>query len=189
MNPLDWRKAAAMAEMDQLSSMPLSQIAIDDSGPPVVHYGTHVPIAASTPTGTDAHAHSSQQEDSYQQIIPGIPQGSLYPTLSSLSSGLVASDTEAQSLSDKVTKGLDKYLQDAEQLCALEVNYFDDTARPTNTSLMSEIAEQVHKSSQNNLPTAKRESTEEVELAINILESLKTDTGLTLRQQTVPKST
>ena len=165
MNPLDWRKAAAlviqhkqevvMAETDQLSSMPLSQIAIDDSGLPIVHYGTHMPIAASTPTGTTTHRHSSQQEDSYQQIIPGIPQGSLYPTLSSLSSGLVASDTDAQSLTDKVTKGLDKYLQDAEQLRALEVNYFDDTIRPTNTSLMSEMVEQVNESSQNNLPSAK----------------------------------
>ena len=93
----------------------------------------HVPVAASTPTGTDVHVHSSQQEDSNQQIIPGIPQGSLYPTLSSLSSGAVASDTDVQSLRDKVTKGLDKYLQDAEQLHALEVNYFDDTARPINT--------------------------------------------------------
>ena len=47
MNPSDWIKAttlvtqhkqdAAVAEMDQLSSMPLSQIAMDDSGPPVVH--------------------------------------------------------------------------------------------------------------------------------------------------------
>ena len=101
MNPSDWRKAAAlvtqhkqeatMAETDQLSSMPLSQIAIDDSGPPIVHNGTHVPVAASTPTGTDVHVHSSQQKDSYQQIIPGIPQGSLYPTLSSLSSGAEAS--------------------------------------------------------------------------------------------------
>ena len=165
MNPLDWRRAAALvtqhkqeaaiAEMDQLSSMPLSQIAIDDSGPPIVHYGTHMPVAASTPTGTDAHAHSPQQEDSYQQIIPGIPQGSLNPTLSSLRSRVVASDTDVQSLHDKVTKSLDKYLQDTEQLCALEVNYFDDTARPTNTSLMSETTEQVNKSSQNNLPIAK----------------------------------
>ena len=76
--------------MDQLGSMPLSQVAIDDSGPSMVHYGTHMPVAASTPTVTGTHAHSSQQEDSYQQIIPGIPQGSLYPTLSSLSSGAVA---------------------------------------------------------------------------------------------------
>ena len=144
-----------MAETDQLSSMPLSQIAIDDSGLPVVHYGSHVLVAASTPTGTTTHMHSSQQEDSYQQIIQGIPQGSLYPTLSTLSSGLVASDTDSQSLSDKVIKGLDKHLQDTEQLHALEVNYFDDTVRPINTSLMSEMVEQVHKSSQNNLPTAK----------------------------------
>ena len=92
----DWIKAAALVnehkqeaattETDQLSSMPLSQIAMDDSGPPVVHYGTHMPAVTSTPTGTEVNMHSSQQEDSYQQIIPGIPQGSLYPTLSSLSS-------------------------------------------------------------------------------------------------------
>ena len=190
MNPSDRRKAAAlvtkhkqeatMAETDQLSSMPLSQIAINDSGPPIVHYGMQVSIAASTPTGTDIHVQSSQQEDSYQQIIPGIPQGSLYPTLLSLSSGAVASDTEVQSLRDKVTKGLDKYLQDVEQLCALQVNYFDDTARPTNTSIMSEATEQVNESSENNLSTAKQESMEEVESAINILESLKIDTGQTL---------
>ena len=117
MNPSDWIKAAAlvtqhkqeaaMAEMDQLSSMPLSQIAIDDSSSPIVHYGMHITIAVSTPTGTDVHMHSSQQEDSYQQIIPGIPgipQGSLYLTLSSLSLGAVASNDEVQSLHDKVSK-------------------------------------------------------------------------------------
>ena len=167
--------------MDQLSSMPLSQIAIDDSGLPVVHYGSHAPVAASTPTGTIAHLHSSLQEDSYQEIIPGISQGSLYPTLSPLSPGLVASDTNAQSLSNKVTKGLDQYLQDAEQLCASEANYFYDTVRPTNASPMSETEEQVNQTSQNNLPTAKQESIDKTELAINIPESLKTDTSHTLR--------
>ena len=65
MNPSDWRKAAALvsqhkqaaatAETDQLSSMPLSKISIDDSGPLVVHYGSHIPTAASTPIGTAAH--------------------------------------------------------------------------------------------------------------------------------------
>ena len=87
---------------------------MDDSGPPVVHYGMHMPTATSTPTGTDDHVHSSQQEASYQQIIPGIPQGSLYPTLSSLSSEAVTRQEEAQSLHDNVSKGLEKYLQDAE---------------------------------------------------------------------------
>ena len=96
MNPSDWIKAAtlvtqhkqeaATAVADQLSSMPLSQLAMD---PPLVDYGMHMPAATSTPTGTEVHMPSSQQEDSYQQIIPGIPKGSLYPTLSSLSSQAV----------------------------------------------------------------------------------------------------
>ena len=56
MNPSHWRKTAAlvtqhkqeaaMAKTDHLSIMPLSEIAIDDSGPPVVHYGSHVPVEA-----------------------------------------------------------------------------------------------------------------------------------------------
>ena len=145
------KQESTMAEMDQLSSIPLSQIAIDDSSPPVVHYGMHVPVAASTPTGTEVDMHSSQQEDSYQQIIPGIPQGSLYPTLSSLSLRAVASNDEVQSLRDKMSKGLDKYLQDAEQHHALEVNCFDDTTRPTNILSMSEATEQVNESCEYNL--------------------------------------
>ena len=108
------KQEATMAETDQLSSMPLSQIALNDSGPHVVQYDMHVPIAASTPTDMEVHVHSSQHEDSYQQIIPGIPQGSLYPTLASLNSEAVASNDGVQSLHDKVSKGLDKYLQDAE---------------------------------------------------------------------------
>ena len=94
--------------------MPLSDISIDDSGPLIVHYGSHMPVAASTSTGTMAHVQSSPQEDSYQEIIPGIPQGSLYPTSSSLSSGSVAPDTNENSLCNRVTKGLYQYLLDAE---------------------------------------------------------------------------
>ena len=65
MNPLDWRKAAtlvsqhkqaaATVETDLLNSTPLSEISIDDSDPLVVHYGSHIPVAASTSTGTAAH--------------------------------------------------------------------------------------------------------------------------------------
>ena len=72
MNPSDWIKAAALitqqkqeaatADTDQLSSMPLSQLAVDDSGPPVVHYGMHMPTATSTPTHTEVNTHSLQQE-------------------------------------------------------------------------------------------------------------------------------
>ena len=137
MNPSDWIKAAALitqqkqeaatADTYQLSSMPLSQLAMDDSGPPVIYYGTLVPsgppviyygtlvpTATSTPTHMEVDAHSLQQEDTYQQIIPGIPQDSLYPTLASLSSEERTLPEETQTLHDKVSKGLEKYLQDAE---------------------------------------------------------------------------
>ena len=75
-----------------------------------------------------------------------------------------------------MTKGLDQYLQDIEQLRASEDNYFDDTVRSTNTSPMSEVEEQVDQTSQNNLFTTKQESIDETESAINIPESPKTDT-------------
>ena len=124
MNPSDWIKAAALitqqkqeaatADTDQLSSMPLSQLAMDDSSPPVMHYGMRMPTV-STPTHTEMDTYISQQEDTYQQIIPGIPQGSLYPTLASLSSEERTFPEETQTLHDKVSKGLEKYLQDAEQ--------------------------------------------------------------------------
>ena len=143
----------------------------------------HMPIAVSTPTGTDIHMHGLQQEDSYQQIIPGIPQVSLNPTLSSLSSEAGASNDEVQSICDKVSKGLDKYLQDAEQLCALELNYFDESTRPTSVEPMSEAAEHTNKSSKYNSSSAKQMSMEETVSAVNIPESLKIDTGHTSQQQ------
>ena len=192
MNLSDWievaslvtqhKQEAATTETDQLSSMPLSQIAIDDSGPPVVHYGMHMPAVTSTPTGTDVHMHSSQQEDSYQQIIPGIPQGSLYPTFSSLSSEAVASQEEVQSLCNKVSKGLDKYLQDAEQCRALELNYFSDSTSYMSEEPILEDAEQTTQSSKSNPLSAKQTSIEDIDVARNALESLKLDTGCTSRQ-------
>ena len=117
MNLSDWIKAAALitqkqeaatADTDQLSSMPLSPLAMDDSSPLVVHYGMHMPAATSTPTHAKMDTYILQQEDTYQQIIPGISQGSLYPILASLSSEERTSPEETQTLHDKVSKGLEK---------------------------------------------------------------------------------
>ena len=192
MNPSDWIKAAAlvtqqkqetaMTDTDQLSSMPLSQLAMDDSSPPVVEYGTYMPAVTSTPTRTEVHMHYPQQEDSYQQIIPGIPQGSLYPTLSSLSSEAITSQEEAQSLCNKVSKGLEKYLQDAEQCRALEVNYFDDNVRCMSKEPNLEHAEQTIQLSKSNQVLPKQMSTEDIKVARNAPESLKSDTGHISRQ-------
>ena len=153
----------------------------DDSSPPVVHYSMHMPTATSMPTGTDVYVHSSQQDNSYQQIIPGIPQGSLYPTLSSLSSEAVTSIEDVQSLHDKVSKGLDKYLQDAEWQHALELNYFDDTTSLKCEEPILEDAEQISQSSEYNPAMAKQMSIEDTDAVMNVLESPKQETGHTLR--------
>ena len=144
------KQEPATADTDQLSSMPLNQLAMDDSGPPVVHYGMHIPTATSTPKHTELNTHSFQQEDSYQQIIPGISQGSLYPTLVSLSSEERTLPEETQTLHDKVSKGLEKYLQDAEQCQALEVNYFNDNTTGQNEEPNPEDVEQTIQFSKDN---------------------------------------
>ena len=178
MNPSDWIKAtalitqqkqeAATADTDQLSSMPLSQLAMDDSGPPVMHYGTHVPAATSTPTHVEMDTYTLQQEDTYQQIIPGIPQGSLYPTLVSLSSEERTFPEETPTLHDKVSKGLEKYLQDTKQHQTLEVNYFNVNTTGQNAESSPKDTEQT--------------STANTRVMKNPLESLKSDTGPTSRQ-------
>ena len=155
---------------------------MDDSGPPVMHYGTYVPTATSTPTHMKMDTHSSQQEDTYQQIIPGIPQGSLYPTLASLSSKERTFLEETQTLHDKVSKGLERYLQDADQHRALEVNYFDDNTTGQNEESSPEDAEQTIQFSKDNQIPPAQAFTADTKVVKNPLESLKSDTGCTSRQ-------
>ena len=45
-------QAAATAESQQLQSLPLSALSVDDSGPPHVTYDSQQPIATSTPRAT-----------------------------------------------------------------------------------------------------------------------------------------
>ena len=138
----------------------------------------HMPAATSTPTSTEVHMQSLQLKDSYQQILPDIPEGSLYPTLSSLSSQAVTCQEEAQSLHDKVSKGLQKYLQ-----ChALEVNYFDDNARCMSEEPNLEDAGQTIQPSKGNQVSSKQTSIEDINVARNTLESLKSDTSHNSRQ-------
>ena len=45
-------QAAAMVESQQLESLPLSALSVDDRGPPQVTYDSQQPIATSTPRAT-----------------------------------------------------------------------------------------------------------------------------------------
>ena len=57
MNAASWKKAADMAaqqatatmDSQQLEALPLSQLSVDDSGPPQVTYDADNPLVASTP--------------------------------------------------------------------------------------------------------------------------------------------
>ena len=135
-----------------------------------------------TQTHAEVNTHSPQQEDSYQQIIPGIPQGSLYPTLASLSSEERTLPEEMQTLGNKVSKGLEKYLPDAKQCQALEVNYFDDNGAGLNEEPNPEDVEQTIKFSKDNQIPPSQTFTADTKVARNPSESLKSDTGHTSRQ-------
>ena len=49
-------QAAATADSSQLESFSLSSLAVNDSSPPQVNYGTEQPLAVSTPRSTQASA-------------------------------------------------------------------------------------------------------------------------------------
>ena len=124
-----------------------------------------------------------QQGHTYQQIISGIPQGSLYPTLSALSSGPIATASNEHSLCNKVIKGLDQYFQEAEQLRESEDNYFDGITRSTNSSPILEAEYQEDHTQNNKVVQVKRQLFDTKESSNNILESHLTDTSCSLQHQ------
>ena len=70
-------QAAATAQLEQLESLPLSALSVDDSGPPQVTYGSQQPIATSTPRATSTLT-SETPTEAYRHIIPG-NSDRLYP--------------------------------------------------------------------------------------------------------------
>ena len=95
MNASSWKKAAdiiakatladpqvqtaATAELQNLQSLPLSALSLDDSRPPQVTYEPQQPIATSTPRATSTESPEISTEV-YHQILPGM-SARLYPTL------------------------------------------------------------------------------------------------------------
>ena len=63
--------AAATAESQNLQSLPLSALSVDDSGPPQVTYEPQQPIATNTPRATSAKSPEISTE-AYRQILPGM---------------------------------------------------------------------------------------------------------------------
>ena len=81
-----------------------------------------------------------------------------------------------------MSRGLEKYLRDAEQRHALEPNYFDDSASCMSEEPILEDAEQTTQPSKGNPSIAKQKSIEDTDVTRNAPESLKLDTSHTSRQ-------
>ena len=93
----DWQKATqlvrerenqvATADTSELSSFSLSGLPVDQSRSPALIHRSYVPLSTSTPVHTPSDNYHSteatQDELSFQQVIPNIPQQSLYPSLAS----------------------------------------------------------------------------------------------------------
>ena len=67
---------AATADSSQLSSFPLSELPLDDSGPPTVLQGPYMPLSTSTPVRVSQDNQppmdSAPDESPFQQVIPSI---------------------------------------------------------------------------------------------------------------------
>ena len=125
-------QAAATAESQQLESLPLSALSVDDSGPPQVTYDSQQPIATSTPRAT-SRLTSETPTEAYHQIIPGMSDH-LYPTLTADGSLSTHVPDNHGTLQDQITSEVDKYLQEVAERCERDVNYFDGWHVATNTS-------------------------------------------------------
>ena len=148
MNASSWKKAvdlvakatpanlcvqvAVMAESQQLESLPLSALAVDDSRPPQVTYDSQQPIATSTPRATSTVT-SETPTEAYHQILPGMSDR-LYPTLVADGSLSTHVPDNQGTLQNQLIPEVDKYLQEAAERCERDVNYFDRRHVATNTS-------------------------------------------------------
>ena len=115
--------ATAMVELQNLQSLPLSALSIDDSRPPQVTYEPQQPIATSTPRATSTESPEISTE-AYHQILPGM-SSQVYPTLVADSSLDTHVPDNQDTLQMQLTTEVDKYLQEVTEKQEMDVNYFD----------------------------------------------------------------
>ena len=112
-----------MAESQNLQSLPLSALSVDDSRPPQVTYEPQQPIATSTPRATSTELPRIPTE-AYHQILPGM-SARLYPTLVADSLLDTHVPDNQDTLHTQLTSEVDKYLQEVAERREMDVNYFD----------------------------------------------------------------
>ena len=129
-------QVAAMAESQQLESLPLSALSIDGSRPP---YDSQQPIATSTPRATSTVT-SETPTEAYCQILPGMSDR-LYPTLIADGSLAMHVPDNHSTLQTQLTSEVDKYLQEVAERHKRDVNCFDGWHLATNTASQQQKAD------------------------------------------------
>ena len=83
---------AVTADSSQISSFPLSELPLDDSRLPTVLQGPYMPLSTSTPIHVSQDnqppMNSALDESPFQEVIPSIPQQSLYPSLAAMGTSI-----------------------------------------------------------------------------------------------------
>ena len=129
---------AATADTSKLSSLPLSELTIDESRPPTVLQGPYIPLSTSTPIcipqGNQQTMDSALDESPFQQVIPSIPQQSPFisSTRNQCKHGCIPSIPFSRRVINDIEEKQGKALKDT----------VEGTIRSTNTSPTSEVEEQ-----------------------------------------------
>ena len=134
-------QVTATAESQQLESLPLSTLSIDDTGLPQVTYDSQQPIATSTPR-TTLTVTSETPTEAYRQILPDMSDR-LYPTLIADGSLTMHVPDNHSTLQTQLTSEVDKYLQEVAERHEKDINYFDGWHVATNTASQQQKADLV----------------------------------------------
>ena len=121
-----------MANTSELTSFSLSELPVDQSGPPTVIHGPYVPLSTSTPIRVPSDNQqitgAAQDESPFQQVIPNILQQSLYPLLAAVGATINTSISPSIPFSRRVINDTEEC-----QRRALD-DSVKGTTRGTNTS-------------------------------------------------------
>ena len=142
MKAKDWQKAtqlvqerqnqAATADTSELSSFSLSEFLVDQSGPPALMQGPYALLSTSTPVHTlsdnNQHTEAAQDKLSFRQVVPNIPQQSIYPSLAAMGSSPNTALSPSIPLARRVINEIEEH-----QRTVLD-SYAQGMDRETNTS-------------------------------------------------------
>ena len=113
---------------------------MDQSGPPTLIHGPYVPLPTSTPvhasSDNNQFTEATQDELSFQQVIPNIPHQSLYPSLATMESSPNTALSPSIPLTRRVINKIEEH-----QRTVLN-SYAEGVDRETNTSPVLSLDEQ-----------------------------------------------